>query len=305
MSNEHSITVSAISPFLEMGSYEWLWSKFKSFSKLSDFLKKELIDGGEKTGNLDHRLGKRISDLVEDEAEVQRLAQTTLEILHRSGIDRFGVRVAGEGEFPAKILDAEHPSFCLYYQGFWNFTESQCISVVGTRKPTEKGIRRTRKLVRQLAKDDYTIVSGLASGIDTVAHETALDAGGATIAVMGTPLNKQYPSENKKLREKLAKDYLVLTQFPVGAKTQPFFFTERNKIMSAITEATIIVEAGKSSGTMTQARAALHQGRKLFILDNCFERSDLTWPKRFEELGAIRVREYQDIKESLKESSNS
>ena len=149
-------------------------------------------------------------------------------------------------------------------------------------------------------RDRYAIVSGLAQGIDTVAHQTALDEGGVTIAVMGTPLQRQYPTENQALRDELAARHLVVTQFPVGAKTQPHFFPERNRTMSAISDATVIVEASETSGTRTQAKAALEQGRPLFILDSCFRRG-LSWPEKFEAQGAIRVRDYDDIKRLLPE----
>src|SRR3546814_12612776 len=103
-----------------------------------------------------------------------------------------------------------------------------------------------------------------------------------------------YPKEKAELEEEIARDHFLISQVPVlrYAKQSPqhnrLFFPERNVTMSALTEGTIIVEAGDTSGTLTQARAALHQGRKLFILENCFQRTDITWPARFEAAGAVR-----------------
>src|SRR6185312_8076967 len=117
----------------------------------------------------------------------------------------------------------------------------------------------------------------------------------------GTPLGFVYPRENAELQEQIATDFLLISQVPVlrykrqAPPQNRLFFPERNVTMSALTEGTIIVEAGETSGTLIQARAALHQGRKLFILESCFERSDITWPARFAEQGAIRVREPEDI----------
>src|SRR4029078_6485919 len=114
-----------------------------------------------------------------------------------------------------------------------------------------------------------------------------------------------YPPQNKPLQERIAKDFLLVSQVPVlryakqAVPQNRLFFPERNITMSALTEATVIVEAGETSGTLTQARAALYQGRKLFILDSCFRRSDLTWPARFEQRGAIRVRDIDDIGSAL------
>ena len=203
----------------------------------------------------------------------------------------------------------DHPIELLYFQGWWDLVDSRSVAVVGTRKPSREAITRTRKLVRKLVEDRFTIVSGLANGIDTAAHRTAIELGGSTIGVIGTPLNVRYPKENAALQDQVAKDYLVISQVPVIRYENPnptvnrIFFPERNITMSALTEATIIVEAGETSGTVVQARHALKQQKKLFILESSFHKASLTWPHRFEKLGAIRVRDYEDIREHLGASS--
>ncbi len=154
--------------------------------------------------------------------------------------------------------------------------------------------------------DDFTIVSGLAKGVDATAHTTAIQEGGRTIAVLGTPLSHAYPKENAELQKEIAANHLLISQVPVKRYEQQVnptanrhFFPERNVTMSALTDATVIVEAGETSGTLIQARAALKQGRKLFILESCFNNPALTWPQKFAERGAIRVRDYNDIREQL------
>ncbi|MGA8878954.1 MAG: DNA-processing protein DprA, partial [Candidatus Korobacteraceae bacterium] len=167
------------------------------------------------------------------------------------------------------------------------------------------GTKATDGIVRGLVKDGYTVVSGLAAGIDTVAHRTAIDTGGRTIAVIGTPLSVVYPSENDALQRKIASDFLIISQIPVirysrqDWKSNRSFFPQRNITMSALTEATIIVEASDTSGTLMQARAAIEQRRKLFILDSCFRDSSLNWPRKYESEGAVRVRNYEDIRKHL------
>jgi DNA processing protein len=152
---------------------------------------------------------------------------------------------------------------------------------------------------------DVTVVSGLAAGIDTAAHAGALMAGGRSFAVIGTPISECYPKQNLRLQEYLASTQLVVSPVPFvryskqGPRLNRFFFPERNKVMSALTEATVIVEASETSGTLVQARAALDQGRKLFIMDNCFERTDITWPRRFLERGAIRLSEFEQLTDVL------
>ena len=161
------------------------------------------------------------------------------------------------------------------------------------------------RLARELVERNFTVVSGLAEGIDQAAHTSALEQGGRTIAVIGTPLGLYYPKAHRELQDRIAAEQLLISQVPVlrydrqAVPQNKLFFPERNVTMSALTEGTVIVEASETSGTLTQARAALHQGRKLFILESCFQRTDITWPARFEAQGAIRVRTTNDIWDAL------
>jgi DNA processing protein len=221
-------------------------------------------------------------------------------------LKQVGVRVHGAGEYPHKLREADHPVELLYYRGNWELVDTPGVAVVGTRDPTEEGAANAKRIAQSLVRHGFTVVSGLARGIDTAAHTGALEAGGRTIAVIGTPLFDAYPKENAALQENLASHHLVISQVPFlryrqqHYKANSLFFPARNVTMSALTEATVIVEAGNTSGTLVQARAALAQGRQLFILDSCFRRSDLTWPKKYEAQGAIRVRNVTEIMEALK-----
>ena len=280
-----------ISPLLETGAYEALWltskASFKSIAQLFS----------------DHP-NALPSDFIE-RPKAEQYAAEVRKRLEKSGVHRFGVRIHHAGDYPAKLRDATHPIEFLYYRGTWELTENRCVAVVGSRKASRDGRSRTRRLVKELVKRDFTIVSGLAAGIDTVAHTTAIEFDGTTIAVIGTPLGEVYPQENQALQEKIAKEHLLISQVPVlryskrGPKYNRLFFPERNITMSALTEATVIVEAGETSGTLIQARAALNQGRNIFILDSCFQRPDITWPARLEKQGAIRVTEPGDIWKAL------
>lgn len=286
-----SFRARAVSPLREMGAYEALWrEEGASFKRLS-----------ERFATLPEALP---SDFV-DPNQALTCADAVLQRFQDTHVSGFGVRVHGAGEYPAKLRDAAYPLALLYYQGWWDLVASRSVAIVGTRKPTPEGLARTRKLVRHLVKDDITIVSGLAAGIDTEAHHTAIAAGGRTIAVIGTPLTHAYPKENKELQQQIAENFLLISQVPVlryehqNFRINRFFFPERNVTMSALTAATIIVEAGETSGTLIQARAALYQGRKLFILDSCFHNPALTWPQRFADKGAVRVTDYDDIRAHL------
>jgi DNA processing protein len=283
--------ISPISPGREMGAYEALWLEDKAtFKTIADRFKNDPT--------------ALPSDFVEPE-RARTAALEAFDELRKRGVKRFGVRVNHAGDYPTKLRDARHPVELLYFQGAWELTETRSVAIVGSRKATDEGKERARRLARELVARDFTITSGLAEGIDTAAHTAAIEAGGRTIAVIGTPLGHYYPRENRTLQDQIARDFLVISQVPVlryirqAPPQNRLFFPERNVTMSALTEGTIIVEASDTSGTLTQARAALHQGRKLFILDNCFKRTDITWPARFAELGAIRVREPEDIWRAL------
>ena len=282
---------AAISPLLELGAYEAMWREPQaSFKRLAE------------------RFAADPDALPSDFVEPVRALSTGREAVGRlsaAGIDRFGVRINKAGDYPAKLRDARHPIEVLYYQGAWELTELRGVALVGSRKASDEGRQRTARLARELVGRGFAVVSGLATGIDTAAHTAALEAGGRTVAVIGTPLGETYPKENSALQARIARDHLLVSQVPVlRYAEQPFaskrnYFPERNKTMSALTEGTIIVEAGETSGTLTQARAALHQGRKLFILDSCFRNPAITWPTRFEVQGAVRVRKASDIWDAL------
>ena len=244
------------------------------------------------------------SDFVSAE-EADTTAREVMRRLRTSGVLLFGVRINMAGDYPERLRDARHPVELLYYQGTWELSEAPSIAVVGSRKPSQGGIKRAQRLTRELVERGFAVVSGLATGIDAAAHTEALVRGGRTIAVIGTPLGDYYPRENSGLQDRIASEHLLISQVPVlRYAAQPFqhkryYFPERNATMSALTLGTIIVEAGETSGTLTQARAALYQGRKLFILDSCFENREVTWPARFEQEGAIRVRSPDDIWKAL------
>lgn len=281
----------AISPKRELGAYEAMWAREGTWFKT-------IAEG------FRERPGAIPSDFVSP-ADIEKHARLALGAIRDAGIRHFGIRIHGAGEYPQKLRDADHPVELLYFQGLWDLVNTRCVAIVGTREPTDDGKARAAKLARFLVDDGFTIVSGLARGIDTVAHTTAISSGGYTIAVLGTPITECYPPENVELQQRIADEHLVISQVPIVRYAQQHFrgkkhfFPERNVTMSALTEATIIVEAGETSGTLVQARNAIKQKRKLFILDSCFKKPSLSWPANFAKQGAIRVADYEDIKRHL------
>lgn len=156
-----------------------------------------------------------------------------------------------------------------------------CVSVVGARKVSREGAARARRLARELATAGIVTVSGLAKGVDTEALREAMNAGGRVIAVIGTPIDRAYPTENRRLQENIYRDHLLLSQFAPGKKVFPSNFPERNQLMAAISDATVIVEASDTSGSLHQAAECLRLGRWLFIAKSLAEDRSLTWPQKF------------------------
>lgn len=139
-------------------------------------------------------------------------------------------------------------------------TEGSRVAIVGSRKATPDGIKRAQAVTRALVQQGIIVVSGLAEGIDTVAHRTAIEEGGRTIAVLGTPLSKAYPAMNAGLLEEIKRDHLAISQFPEGYPGKSENFPRRNRTMALICDATIVIEASEKSGTRHQGWEAIRLG---------------------------------------------
>ena len=169
----------------------------------------------------------------------------------------------------------------VFYSGDLSLLSSPCVSIVGARDASEEGLRRAGRLAKELVAAGVVVVSGLAKGIDHAAHTSALKCDGRTIAVVGTPLDKAYPAENATLQEKIYRDNLLISPFRVGEKTFKGSFPKRNRVMAAISDATVIVEASDTSGTLHQAAECGKLNRWLFIAKSVVDNKNLTWPKKF------------------------
>jgi DNA processing protein len=169
------------------------------------------------------------------------------------------------------------------------------VAVIGTRKPSDDGISRTKRIVRDLVKKGLVVVSGLAEGVDSIAHWTAIQAGGRTIAVLGTPLDEVYPQKNAGLQQEIIDKHLAISQFPKGCPIQRKNFPLRNRTMALIADASIIVEAGESSGTHSQGWETLRLGKPLFIMKSVCDNPALSWPDKMLQYGAIVLSESKAV----------
>lgn len=173
------------------------------------------------------------------------------------------------------------------------------VSIVGTRTPSKRGRELAKRAAEMLVNKGYAVVSGLAKGIDTVAHRTAIDANGQTIAVLGTPLDRTYPAENTLLQTEIMKNHLAVSQFPPGSPVERSNFVRRNRTMAVISDATVIVEAGRSSGTQHQGWEAIRLGRDLFVSELVMEDLGNDWAQKIARYGAMTFADPADITDHL------
>ena len=166
---------------------------------------------------------------------------------------------------------------------------SKRVAIVGSRDASEEGRRRAYKLARQLAQAGIVVVSGLAKGIDQAAHAGAIAAGGRTIAVIGTPLEKAYPAEHSELQQAIYREHLLVSQFANGTRTFPSSFVARNRTMALLSHASVVVEAGDTSGSLSQAAETQRCGRPLFFMRSVLATPGLEWPAKFQAAGAIAL----------------
>lgn len=186
-------------------------------------------------------------------------------------------------------FEAEGLNLRVWCAGDVSLIKRRSIAIVGTRNVSQNGAARARKLAKELSDVGIVVFSGLAKGVDTEALQSAIRTGGRVVAVIGTPLDKAYPAENKRLQEKIYRDHLLVSQFENGRRVFPSHFPERNKLMAALSDGTAIIEAGETSGTLHQAAECKRLGRWLFIAQSLMNDHSLTWPRTFEGYEKCRV----------------
>jgi len=173
---------------------------------------------------------------------------------------------ADSAEYPDSLRNTPDPPLYLYVKGSLRPEDRDAVAIVGTRKPTHYGATVTHRIAYELAAAGFTIVSGMARGIDTQAHKGALAAKGRTVAVLGCGIDVAYPPENKGLMEQISRCGAVVTENPFGTRPEAGYFPARNRIISGLSRGTVIVEAAEDSGSLITAQYALEQGRKLYAV---------------------------------------
>lgn len=238
----------------------------------------------------------RLADLLGITGEaVRKNYETVLRAFQNCDTEGVLILTIRDPLYPTLLMEVKRPPLVLYLRGDVSLFNSYCVAVVGTREPTDEGIKRAQKIAMELVGSGITVVAGLAKGIDTAAHMAAIRASGRTIAVIGTPINITYPAENSHLQELIADNHLIVSQFVLGQPVRTWNFPKRNAIMVGISSATVIVEARvHGGGPKIQGSFCLKAGRKLFIMRS-FVSDAVPWTKEFVKQGAISLPDVETL----------
>ena len=197
--------------------------------------------------------------------------------------------------YPLLLRNISTPPPLLFAEGDCNLLHSPICAFVGSRRASDYGLRHSEWFAHELAEAGFTIASGLAKGIDGAAHKGALSATGKTIGVIGTGIDRIYPSSNKKLFDRLRQEGLVLSEFPLGAPPRSAHFPQRNRIISGISLGTVVIEATLRSGSLITARLAMEQNRDVFAVPGPIDRANAQGCHKLLQEGAKLVMSAEDI----------
>jgi DNA protecting protein DprA len=210
--------------------------------------------------------------------------------------NKVGIITYGDGIYPESLKSMKKPPILLYYMGNMpNLNNKLCVSVVGTRKMTEYGMRSCYKIAYELASAGAVVISGMALGIDSVAHAGAIGGRGTTVAVLGCGIDVIYPKQHRKLRKYICQNGAVITAYHPATPAYKNHFPERNAIISALSEGTLIVEAPINSGALITADCAAEQSRTVYALPGSIEEPMSEGPNHLIKNGAVAITSARDI----------
>jgi DNA processing protein len=237
---------------------------------------------------------RSLSELLAARSRIDPL--TELERLSRSGV---GVVHPGHPSYPRLLAEISGRPSILYVRGELAPADDASVAIVGTRRATPYGRQAAERIAAELAQAGITVVSGLARGVDAAAHRAALEAGGRTIAVLGSGPDVIYPAEHRRLAEQILQSGAILSELPLGAKPDAQNFPARNRIVSGMTLGTVIVEAPSRSGALITASFAGDQGREVFVIPGSIFAQTAEGTNALLRDGARLVRDGADILEDL------
>lgn len=236
--------------------------------------------------------------LEKGKIELDKIFSRSAESLERLSFNTHIINL-NDPLYPNNLKFIKEPPRVLFVRGNVGALSRNGVAIVGSRNATEDGKKRAYKAARLVGKLGLNINSGLAIGIDTSAHLGALQNNFHTIAVIGTPIDQYYPKENQNLQDIISREGTLVSQFSPLHPVNRFNFPTRNITMSGLSLATVIVEAGETSGALIQAKHCLSQKRCLFIMKNQVDKKELKWPKEYIEKGGLILNEIDDLTTAL------
>jgi DNA processing protein len=237
---------------------------------------------------LEHLLaGAQLSLDPDPEADLESAIERAAADLRSWEAEGIEVVTVLDEDYPLNLRTVHDKPLMLMVRGRLATSDERSVAVVGTRSATDAGLRKAAEIASKLANAAYVVVSGLAAGIDSAAHRATLDAGGRTIAVVGTGLHHAFPKENAELQALLGREHAVISQFWPEQGPRKHTFPMRNAVMSGISRATVVVEASYTSGARMQARLALEHGRPVMLLRSLVREHE--WAQRYAERPGVYV----------------
>jgi DNA processing protein len=221
------------------------------------------------------------------------------EIFERIQKQNIQVLIWDDDDYPVRLREINNPPPVLYVRGKISTEDEWSVAVVGTRRISPYGHQVAERIAAKLASSGLTVVSGLALGVDTVAHQTSLSAGGRSLAVLGSGVDRIYPSQNRALADKLIEKGALISDYAPGTPPEANNFPPRNRIISGLSLATVVVEAGLKSGALITANFALEQGREVFAVPGNIFAPQSRGPNRLIQNGAHPLLDPQEILEIL------
>lgn len=217
---------------------------------------------------------------------------------HRRTSERIQCMTSGQPVYPALLKEIRDYPRELYYIGNPEILKGKCISIVGSRKTTQYGRSTACSFGRKLGQRDVTVVSGMALGIDTCAHEGALQEDGRTAAVLACGLDICYPVQNHELKKKIEENGVLLSEYPPGTRAQRFSFPQRNRIISGLSPLTVVIQAGNRSGALITAELAADQGREVAVVPGNIDSEYNLGSNKLLREGVIVLTGIQDLMEA-------
>jgi DNA processing protein len=250
-------------------------------------------------GTLEALIGSRRSEQLQDEStqHAALVGRTRAWLADRP--DRRRVMTLADPDYPPLLLQTADPPLLLYLEGRAELLCAESVAIVGSRKPTAQGLDHARQLARQLSERGWTVVSGLAAGIDGAAHAGALECDASTVAVVGAGLDITYPHAHLGLAARIADRGLMVSEFPLGMSPLAAHFPQRNRIIAGLARGTVVVEAALRSGSLITARLAAEAGREVFAVPGSIQSPQARGCHALLRDGAKLVESVEDIVEEL------